>query len=81
MLKIDEIKNPRSCLNKADVEEPIFVLRANDELAPSAVEFWADMYEHLKKRRPDGMTPEQKAKHAEALKLATQMREWKKVNG
>jgi len=44
MLKRDELTNPNSCINKAEDDEPVFVLRANDELAAETVEVWATMY-------------------------------------
>ena len=40
MLKKDEISNPNSCLNKAKDDERIFVLRAKDLAAPSAIREW-----------------------------------------
>lgn len=41
MLKRDELKDPKSCLNKAADDEPIFVIRANDPLARKVVQHWA----------------------------------------
>lgn len=41
MKKYDEIHDPVSCLNKAALDEPLFVLRAKDRLAPSVVRVWA----------------------------------------
>lgn len=43
MIKRDEIADPKSCLNKAADDEPIFVLRANDMLAPAVVRAWATL--------------------------------------
>ena len=40
MIKRDELADPNSCLNKAADDEPIFVLRAQDFLAPAAVTRW-----------------------------------------
>jgi len=40
MLKRDELANPESCINKAADDEPVFVLRANDENAPAIVLEW-----------------------------------------
>jgi hypothetical protein len=42
MRKDQELSDPRSCLNKAEAEEPIFVLRAKDPTAPYAVRQWAE---------------------------------------
>jgi len=41
MTKEQEIATELSCLNKAKDDEPIFVLRANDLLAPIVVSCWA----------------------------------------
>jgi hypothetical protein len=45
MLKRDEIANPNSCLNKAADDEPVFVLRGRDALAPEIVRDWANRAE------------------------------------
>jgi len=76
MLKRDELRDPDSCLNKADETEPLFVLRANDENAPAAVAAWARDY-IVSKGGWGAMTPEQHAKYAEAMDVASNMRIWK----
>lgn len=43
MLKRLELTDPKSCLNKASPDEPIFTLRAKDPLAAMAVRHWATM--------------------------------------
>ena len=43
MIKKNEISDPNSCFNKAADDEPLFVLRANDPLAPAAVAAWAGL--------------------------------------
>ncbi len=55
------------CLSKAAPDEPIFVLRAQDELAPTAVRIWVQ----LAKREN---VPE--AKLDEAMSLADWMEDW-----
>lgn len=40
MIKRDELSNPNSCLNKAEPDEIVFVLRAKDESAPVAIQAW-----------------------------------------
>jgi hypothetical protein len=65
MRKIDEMEQPTSCLNKARAEEPLFVLRAKDPVAPFAVRAWADVAEARGAHEP--------AKIAEARALADQM--------
>lgn len=43
MNKREALTSPRSCLNKAAADEPVFVLRARDPLAPQAIRHWATM--------------------------------------
>lgn len=76
MIKSRELTIPTSCLNQAKLDEPVFVLRANDELAPKVVEAWAQAYE-ITKRSRQAFGPVQQAKAHEALDAARQMREWK----
>lgn len=75
MLKHRELSSPSSCLNRADENEPVFVLRANDELAPGAVRHWAAQY-IATKGGWEAMTGRQHTKYQEAMKLADQMDEW-----
>lgn len=74
------MSNPDGCLGRAVDDEPIFVLRANDEIAPLAVRVWALMYRHSKET--DGMFNERRReKYQEAQMLALSMERWKKENG
>lgn len=41
MIKRDELSNPNSCLNTADDDEPLFVLKGCDRHAPALVWLWA----------------------------------------
>lgn len=75
-LKKVELANPHGCLGAAADDEPIFVLRANDELAPSIVRMWAYDYREAKQRIGHYNKPRD-AKFKEALALADQMEEWK----
>lgn len=77
MIRESEIASPTSCLNKAADDEPIFVLRANDELANGIVWEWASRYFKAKSAQPGGITEKQRAKYQEALALADQMLEWR----
>jgi hypothetical protein len=78
MIKCNEIDSPNSCLSKADDFEPLFVLRANDPLAPALVRLWANEYFLSKKRTQDTpLTDRQMAKYTEAKTLASQMEAWK----
>ena len=40
MLKIDEIADPKSCLNIAKDSERVFVLLGRDIAAPDTIRFW-----------------------------------------
>lgn len=65
-------KHTDTCLQKAGEAEPIFVLRAQDQLAPLVVRHWARIAEKAG-------TP--RAKVAEAHKLADAMLEWQEQHG
>ena len=56
-----------SCLAKSSDDEPIFVLRAQDALAPYAIKLWAE------RARWNGLSKE---KYDEALAIAHRMTEW-----
>ena len=73
--KADNILNPRSCWNRAENSEPIFVLRANDPAAPAAIIMWATQYRESKGGWLS-MTVEQRQKFYDALDVAAKMREW-----
>jgi hypothetical protein len=77
MIKSKEIAGP-SCLTAAADDEPLFVLRANDELAPQLVWQWACMY--LATKGVGTMTDRQQAKYREAVALAEEMKEWRKTH-
>jgi hypothetical protein len=85
MLKHLELSSPTSCLNKALSDEPIFVLRANDELAAPLIRLWAARYHDLKMNEVYTTPPERVAqivkKHEEAYALARMMDEWRAANG
>lgn len=60
-------KHDDVCLMKAADDEPIFVLRAQDKLAPIIVRLWADLAE------AHGCA---EAKVREAVSLAARMEKW-----
>lgn len=70
MIKNQELLDPKSCLNKAAPDEPIFVLRAKDKLAPQTIRHWATM----------SFGVHEKEKIADAELLATSMEDWQKRN-
>jgi hypothetical protein len=43
VVKLKEIHDPNSCLNRASNDEIIFVLRAKDPVAPTIIRFWCHM--------------------------------------
>lgn len=79
MKRIDEINRIDSCLNKAGDLEPIFVLRANDELASEIVRVWASRYkvqkmgENFDSTGSAALTEKQLEKYNEARALANWM--------
>lgn len=75
-LKQFELSNPDSCLNKAANDEPLFVLRANDPVAPLAVRMWAIMYRYAKEAAGEWDERRQN-KYREAQMLAIHMERWK----
>lgn len=81
MKKRDELANPNSCINRAEDDEPVFVLRAHDPAAPEIVREWADAYASRKEDKQGEMTEQQRAKYREALDLAKQMEAWQKEKG
>lgn len=81
MIKREELLKPTSCLNKALADEPIFVLRAHDKLAPAIVRQWAAAYEKKMESDPLNGTlysrfETRRAKLFEAQALADQMEKW-----
>lgn len=69
MIKKDELAHPTSCLNKAADDEPVFVLRAKDVLAPTVVACWAAL------AMREGV--HEQARIEEAMDLSKAMREWR----
>lgn len=53
MIKFHELTNPKSCLNKAQPTEMLFVLLARDPAAPATIRAWADERVKLGKNQPD----------------------------
>lgn len=66
-LKVVEIEDAGSCWNKASDCEPIFILRAQDKLAPEIIRAWA-VEAHL-----NGCG---EAKVNEAFRIASEMEAW-----
>lgn len=72
-------KHTDPCLAKAGDEEPIFVLRAQDCLAPGLVRLWAAMVTREHMEGAPGELPTEKL--TAALKTALQMEAWQRANG
>lgn len=72
MTKAEALSTPTSCLNKAGFDEPVFVLRAKDPLAPAVVEVWASMAEAAEMHEAE--------KISMARTEADEMREWRRRN-
>lgn len=65
MIKRKELSDPNSQLNKAAEDEPLFVLRAHDKVAPAMIRQWCRN------------SPDQPAeKREEAMKIADEMDTW-----
>lgn len=79
MIKKRELTDPQSCLNRAGPDEPVFVLRANDQSAPEAVRAWITRYcfDRAGGAGYDALTILQKRKVNEALTLADSMEKWR----
>jgi len=75
MIKRLELIGP-SCLTNAKDDEPIFVLKSTDELAPRAVRLWAQAYRDQKQSAGE-FDERQMAKFTEAMSLADQMETWR----
>lgn len=84
MLAKDVRAGKKSCLSNANDDEPVFVLRAQDELAPFCLEFWADALEAAYKEAPrldDDVHAKIIAKIDHARAEAHLMRAWQALNG
>lgn len=77
--KSENAANPNSCWNKADPDEPLFILRSTDPAAPRLVRAWAGAYEE-RKTKATGRWPDEKskAKYADAMAVAAQMEAYRK---
>lgn len=74
--KAENILDPNSCWNRAENDEPVFVLRANDDVAPANIILWAQQY-MSSKGGYYRMTPAQVAKYNDAMNTAQAMKEWR----
>jgi len=77
MIKREEIANPDSCLNRAENDEPIFVLRAHDKTSPSVIRAWANGYV-FEKGGLSKMNPRELEKYNAALDIANKAENWRR---
>lgn len=80
MIRNAELCSPTSCINSAQPDEPVFVLRAHDPVAPEIVRAWAKAY-LASKISWQHATPAQRVKYQEALTLAQQMDDYARAQG
>jgi hypothetical protein len=64
-LELEKLADGRGCLGRADDDEPLFILRAQDRLAPTLVRLWASL-----------AILHDCPKALDALALADQMDDW-----
>lgn len=82
--KKEELESTTGCLAKCANDEPIFVLRAQDVLAPGIIRAWVAQVsrQHMVHRsRHAPPSPNLLAKLEEAEHLAFQMEAWQAENG
>ncbi len=72
MIKHMELAELNSCLNKADDDEPIFVIRAKDPCAVATILAWCNF------RVENGYNQPGDAKLTEAMGLTNQIAEWRR---
>lgn len=74
--KAQELKD--GCLARAAMDEPIFVLRAQDKSAPGLVRKWAEDFRqhHVKVGTSGHPLAVAITKHTEALEVADAMEAW-----
>jgi hypothetical protein len=75
MNKREVIEGP-SCLTRAANDEPVFVLRANDDLAVEVVTYWCHRYREC--HGMDHMPDKFRMKHDSAFKVAEAMKQWRR---
>jgi hypothetical protein len=74
VIKKDELANPNSCINRAQDDEPTFVLLARDPAAPQAILDWVHRRIVLAKNK---MSDQQ---IQEATQIAKDMTDWRLRN-
>jgi hypothetical protein len=69
------------CFARAALDEPLFVLRAQDVSAPALVREWAEQFrqDHIDNRTAGYALAKAIAKHTEALEVADKMEKWRLI--
>lgn len=67
---LEALRNGRGCLGRAVLDEPVFILRAQDKLAPRVVVWWATLADQA------GYSED---KVRAALMVAKQMADWRAI--
>jgi hypothetical protein len=62
---LEDLENGRGCLGRADDDEPVFVLRAQDKIAAPLIRLWADWAER-----------EGSPKSLDAMAIADEFERW-----
>lgn len=75
MIKSLEISDPKSCLNKASNDEPIFVLRAKDPQSIPIVLAW------IQKRIEEGHEDVDDPKIRDAFEWCVKAKDWLRSRG
>ena len=67
------------CFAKAAMDEPLFVLRAQDKSSPKFVRAWAEHFRqaHIKAGTSGHELAKAISKHTDALEVADAMEQWK----
>lgn len=74
---IEEKNNPKSVLNRARDDEPIFILRGTDRTAPILINLWINLME---KERVFGGNKEAGEKIEDAIVARDMMVTWQRIN-
>jgi hypothetical protein len=78
---VEQLAQGEGCLGKAFDNEPVFVLRGQDQMAPSLIESWADrLQETMHIVIAAEMQGRMLMKIEEARAVARDMRRWQQLN-
>lgn len=80
VVELELLRKGEGCFAKAHDDEPIFILRAQDKLAPGIIEQWALEAEREWHGTVSDTADRARKKIAEARALAHQMRAWQELH-